>query len=92
MDLIDEYDDTLAVHAAAICLLHDRTDVLDPTRHRREIDEFRLCPCGDDLRKRRLADTGRSPENHGGDMVTLDEAAQYLSLSEEVLLPDKFLE
>ena len=92
MNFIDKDNDPLAVYAAAFRLLHDRSDVLDPARHRREIDKSRLCPCGDDLCKRCLADSRRSPENHRGDMVTLDQAAQHLALTEEMLLPDKFFE
>ena len=92
MDFIDKDNDAFAVHAAAIRLLHDRTDVLDPARHRREIDEFCLRLRCDDLGKRRLSDTGRSPEDHGGDMVAFDETAQHLSLAEKMFLPDKFRE
>ena len=80
MNLIDKDDDALSVHTTAIRFLHHRTDLLDPARHSRERDELRLRTRGDDLRQSRLADAGRSPENHRGDSVTLNEAAQYLPL------------
>ena len=64
MDLIDKDDDALSVHTTAIRLLHHRADLLDPARYSRERDELRLRTRGDDLRQRRLADAGRSPENH----------------------------
>ena len=92
MDLINKNDDTLPIDAAAIRLLHDRADILNPARHRREVDEFRLRPRGNDAGKRRLANAGWSPEDHRGNVVALDETPQHFPLAEKMLLSDKILE
>jgi len=92
MDLIDKDNDALPVDAAAIRLLHDRADLLDTARHSREVDEFRLRPSGDDAGKRRLANAGRPPEDHGGNVVALDKTPQHFPLAKKVFLSDKVLE
>ena len=47
---------------------------------------------GDDPREGGLADAGRSPEDHRGDLVVFDETAQYFARAEEVFLAGIFIQ
>ena len=42
--------------------------------------------------QRRFAYTGRSPENHRRNTIFFNQIIQYLPLSYEVLLTDKFIQ
>ena len=92
MYLIDENNDPVSVDTAAIGLLHDCTNILDPTRHRRKGNEFCFGLRCNNLRKCSFTNSRRPPKNHGGDMVTFDKAAEHLSTPQEMFLPDKLFE
>ncbi|GIU89526.1 MAG: hypothetical protein KatS3mg010_0625 [Acidimicrobiia bacterium] len=72
--------------------LGDLAHVLHPRAHRREDLERLGGRAGDQLGDRRLADTGRPPEDERRESVRLDEDAQRLAPSEQVPLADDLVE
>ena len=76
--LVHEDDGSGTVASVVLRLLHDGAYVFDGARDSGERDERRFCVRGDDVRQRRFPHARRPPENHGGQMVAFDEAAQYL--------------
>ena len=90
MDLVHEHDRALAEAAVVLRLLHDLLDLLDAAGDGGKVDERRPGLVRDDARERGLAHAGRPPEDHGGDLVVLDQAAQHLARPEQMGLADKF--
>lgn len=77
MDLIDKQNSTAVEHhEAVIGFLDLATQVLDRTRHRRNLDELTLRVCGDDVGQGGFTRTGRSIEDHARKHVMFDGAAQ----------------
>ena len=92
VNLIDEQDGPLAKTAVVFRLLHDGADLLDAAGHGGKINERGFGTVGDDAGQRRFADPGRAPENHGGYLVRLDQAAQHLAGAQQVCLPYIFVQ
>ncbi len=92
MNFVDEDDGARAVLAGAVGIAHDLLDFLDAGEHGGKLDEVGLGDAGDDLGKRRLAGAGRAPEDHRGGIIALDLHAQRLARTDQVLLPDEFVE
>ena len=89
---VHEDDGSGAVSSVVLRLLHDGADVFDGARDRGERDERGLRVRGDDVRQRCFAHARRPPENHGGQMVAFDEAAQYLPRPHKMPLPGVLVE
>ena len=92
MNFVHKDDGALAEAAGLLGLLHDLADFLDAAGNGGEVDEGGLCFVGDNAGERRLADAGRTPEDHGGDPVAVNEGAQDLARAEQVLLPGELVE
>ena len=92
VDLVDEEDGPHAEGARLLGAGHDLLDLLDAARDGAEGDELRLREVCDHVGEGGLADAGRPPEDHRGDLVALDHRAQELPGPDEVLLPDELLE
>ena len=89
MNLVDEKHGTAPALRACVARLVDRsTDVLDAAKHRRHRFEGITRTAGQQTRQRRLAGTGRSPEDHRMQATALDRPAQRLALTQQVLLAD----
>ena len=87
MDLVDEKDGLLPVHAQAVFggpdgLFH----ILFAGRGRVELDELGAGRVGDDPGQRRLARPGRSVKDHRPQLVRLDGPAEQAALSDDMLL------
>ena len=97
MDLIDEQDGRpfgYAEHRTAVCprLVKDFPDFLDTGAYRRQGIELTVqCRC-DDTGQRRLPDAGRAPEDKGRQVPALKHIPKDRTLSDEVLLPDVFVQ
>ena len=64
VDLVEEEDGLAAVEVTgAVRLLHHRADVLDPGRHRGQLDELAVGGGRDEVGERRLARARRAPED-----------------------------
>ena len=92
MDLVHKNNSPAAGQPNLLCLLHHLADFLNAAGNGAEIDEFRLRLSGDDAGKGGFSHAGRPPENHGADAVLIDQAAQHLSLSDQMFLSHKFLQ
>ena len=89
--LIDEHDRPLPVAPRAFRFGHHIFDFLDPGKNRTEGNEFALRAPRDNPRQRRLAASGRPPEQHRPQLVPLDLGPQRFSRTEQFFLPDKFI-
>ena len=87
VDLIHKENGALAETAVFLRLLHDLFDLFYAAGDRGKVDEIRLGTVGYDAREGGLAHSRRTPEDHGADVVALDETAEHFSLAEEVFLP-----
>ena len=76
----------------AFRLVHDFLNLLDPACYRAEINKFSLCLSCNNPCQSRLSNPRRSPENHGGNHILIDQPAQYLSFTDQVLLPYKLIQ
>ena len=92
VNLVDKDDGALAVAAVVLRLLHHRANLLDAAGDGREVDEFGPGVVGDHPGKAGFAHPRRPPEDHRGDAVALNQAAQHLAGAQQVLLPDKFVQ
>ena len=91
--LVEEEDRAAAVLAEpGTGALGDLPDVLDPGADRREGLEGLRGGAGDEAGDGRLAGAGRSPEDHRGEAVTLDEDAERPAGPEEALLAHHLVE
>ena len=89
--LVDEEDGL----ASATCLmklgaLDGRSNFLYPIEHRRQRFEMVIAGSGDNLSERRLAYTGRPPENHRVRKLVLYRFKNGLTRAKQVFLPDEF--
>ena len=92
VNLVDENDGARAVLPRPLGVGHHLLDFLDPSEDGGELDELRLGHVRDDLRQRGFARARRAPENQRARIVALDLRVQRLARSDEVLLPDKFVQ
>lgn len=89
MDLIDEEDGAGTVEeAVGTRLLYDIAHVLHAAIHRRKGVKGTVEALSDDLSQRRLANSGRPPEDEGGDAPAFYHITQHCSLAYKVLLAD----
>ena len=65
MDFINKNDGFFSETAIVLRALHNGLDFLDAAGYRRKIDKGRFRSVRDDARQGCLADTRRSPKNHG---------------------------
>ncbi len=86
MNLIDEENGARPEAGSLLRVHHHLLDFLDAAHHRGEFNEAGLGDLGDDLGQRRLAHTGRSPQNHGPCVVPLDFHPQRFARTEQMLL------
>ena len=73
-------------------LVHDLLHFLDAACHRAEFHKFRPGLPGDNPGQGRLAHAGRPPENHGRNLILLNQLAQDFPRPHQVLLPHIFLQ
>ena len=71
---------------------HHVFDFANAAHYRAEGDKFGMRAPRDQSRKRGLAATGRSPEDHRAVVVSFNGSAQGLSRAKQRLLPGKFFE
>ena len=89
VDLVHKHQGPEAGAAAQLGPCHDLLDFLDPAGDGAEIHEVGVGPSGDDAGQSGLSDAGRTPEDHRRDLVLVDELAQKLAFSQQVLLAHK---
>ena len=92
VDFVDKKDGAETEQTPLLGPRHDLLDLLDAARHGRIVDELGLGGVRDHVRKRGLADAGRSPKDHGRNLVPLDHLPQELPLADEMLLTDELRE
>ena len=93
VDLVEEQDRAGASLPEPLARsLDDLAHVLHRGRHRRELLEGLRRAIGDQSRQRRLADAGRTPEDHRRQPVGVDEGPQRPTGGEQVLLADDLVE
>ena len=85
VDLVEEQDRALVALAEALAgPFDDLAHVLDAGRHGRQLLERTRRGAGDGERERRLARARRSPQQHRGQPVLLDETAQRTPRAEQL--------
>ena len=92
VDLINEEDGAPPVTPALFRRRHHLFDFFNPGQDGAELDEVAARPVSHDRGQRRLPRTGRSPEDHGPELVALDLLPERLSRTEDVLLADKLFQ
>src|SRR5215468_7443777 len=93
MDFINEENRTAGQLRADLGrVLHHLAYLLDARSDRAERDELRRRAVGDDSGERGLTGAGRPPEDQRGQTVFINQAPQYPSLGEQMILPDEFIE
>ena len=90
--LVDEKDRLFAVNAVLVGALHHLADLLDPAGDGGKVDERGVCAVRYDVGESGLPYSGRAPEDHRGDHVAFDDAAQYLTRTDQMLLSDDLVE
>jgi hypothetical protein len=89
MYFVDEEDrppSTAGARHFSTC--HRLTNVLDPREDRRDGDEVGSKGVRHQARQRRLADSGRPPEDHAVQLPGLESHGQRLAGTEQMRLPD----
>ena len=92
VNLIDKQQGGLPHDPIGLRLLHDLFDLFDAAGHSAEVNEVGSGLSCDNPGQRSLSNSRRAPEDHGGHLVLLNELAQNLSLSQQVLLPHILLQ
>ncbi len=93
MNFVDEEDGAPAAPAAVVLGFgHHRANLLDAREHGAEGHEPRPGHAGDDARERRLAGSGRAPQDDRLQAIALDRAAQGPARAEQILLADELVE
>ena len=81
MDLVHKYQSPQPGPAAQLRPCHDLLDLFNATGNGAEIHKVGVGLFGNDTGQGGLPDAGRPPEDHGRDLVLVDELAQKLPLS-----------
>ena len=92
MDLVDEQHGALAGGAQLARVAHHAPQIGDAGADRRDRREMRAGLLRDDARERRLAGSGRSPQDHRRNLIGLDRAAQRAARADDLLLADELFE
>jgi len=93
MNFVDEEDRSPAAPAAVVLGFgHHGTNLLDAREHGAEGHEPRPRHAGDDARERRLAGSGRAPQDDRLEAIALNRAAQGPARAKEILLADELIE
>src|SRR5438067_6475924 len=92
MNFIDKYDRSSAKVAGFGGVGHDLLDLFDSAQNGGEFDEISFRDSGDDLRKSCLSHSGRTPEDDGTRIVSLDLQTERLARREQMLLSYDFIE
>jgi hypothetical protein len=93
VDLVDEQRRTATLVRAPLArLLDELAQLLHPSEHGRERDKLRACAARDHARERRLAGSGRPPQDQRRQPIALDELAQRLTARKQRLLPDDLVD
>src|SRR5262245_22579601 len=93
MNLVAEQDRAAAFYAAALLgLADDLAHARHTLRDGAERHELLVRVVGEQLRERRLAAAGRSPEHHARDRAALDRVAQRLAFAEQLLVAQELVE
>ena len=91
MNFVHKAESAHAVGTVFLRLLHDFLDLPYAAGDGAEGHEVGTGAVGDDFCKGGLACPGRSPEDHGGNLILIQHSAQRHSFAQQVLLPDIFL-
>ena len=86
MDLVYEEDGAGAEAGEFFGFDHDLFDLFDAAEDSGEFNEAGLGSLRDDFGEGGFADAGRTPEDHGGRVITLNGQAEWLARGKEVLL------
>ena len=92
MHLIDEYDGALSQAMRVLGGGHHVLDFADAAEHGAEGHEFGLRAARDQPREGGFAAAGRTPQNHGAEIVALDGYAEGLAGTQQFLLAGELLE
>ena len=93
VDLVNEQDRLLSVHAQQILrLVHRFFHIFFPRRRRIELPEFRTGRIGDHFCQRCLPCARRSVKNNGAQLIRLDRPVQQPSPPDDMFLADNFLQ
>ena len=92
MDFVDEDDGSLAAVRFAFRGGHDFLDFLDAGEHRAEGYELGTREAGNHARERGFAATGRTPQEHRGDLIVFNLLAERFAGAEKFFLADEFIE
>ena len=92
MDFVHEEDGLFPEPPIFFRLFHHLFDLLDAAGDGGKVDEIRLGAPRDDAGEGGFSYPGRTPEDHGADVVALDQPAQNLSFAEQVFLPAVFFQ
>ena len=93
MNLIDEQDRLLTRCAEAIRGRGKHTPHFGNIAfHAADPNKFRMGHLGDHAGQRGLSSAGRPIENHGGQAISFNRAAQKFARPKNVFLPGKFFE
>ena len=92
VNLIDEHNRAPAGPATPLGVRHYCLDLFDTAQHRAEWHEISPRELRNQPRQRRLADAGRSPQNHRCKLIPLHLSAQRFSGPEDMLLADVLVE
>ena len=92
VDFVDEDDGAQAGAGFFFGFGHDFFYFLDAAGDSAEGDEFAFGEAGDKARESGFAAAGRSPEEHGGEIVGFDLHAKGFAGAEEFFLADEFVE
>ena len=92
VDFVHKHDSPYAEGPVFLSFDHHLADFLDAARHGGKIDE--ICPGGqgDDPCQGGFPDTGRSPEDHGGNQVGGNQPAQDFPGADQMLLSGDFVQ
>ena len=93
MDFVDEQDCFLTRGAQAVGRRsNDAAHFRDVAFNPADAHELRMCHIGDDVGQRRFARARRPREDHRGQTIGFDCAAQEFARSENMFLADKLLQ
>ena len=89
VDLVDEQDRS---EQRRLRMVHHAPRVRDTGAHRGELLEVGADRHREQVRERGLPGAGRTPQDDGGKVTAVDQLRERLALTEEMVVPDEFLE